>query len=310
MAEKERQNELRKLRVTQDMFSGAKSLCAAIDVAWKSDFSLSPMYQHYTTLPKLLHKIISRRWYLSRADSPWMNDTHEMTKAFPGCRKARKRTYIMCLSQCTSESVAMWRTYNATEDPFAVRVSMPRGKVHEWMKSVKERGIRVDGKKALGNSSVEWVNFHDVLYGALKSEDESDEYDIKRRNVVRWGDAVYGLKEGKENEKRDNFADVDIPGCEAWVKDYEWHHERESRLCIRLKKENKAKSLSIEIPPEILQAMRITFSPWLMEKRLEDGLKNVIEAALKSSLEGEGGLITLNQRFRRSTLKGALNFRG
>lgn len=297
-------------RDVENAFREAGSLRDAINVAWNSDMGSGPMYQHYTTLPKLLSKIMSRRWYLSRADSPWMNDTHEMTKAFPGCEEGRRRTYIMCLSRSTSESVAMWRTYNATEDPFAVRVSMSRDKVHEWMKSVKEREIRVDGKNALEDSSVEWVDFHDVLYGALKSEDEPDEYDIRRRNVVRWGDAVYALKEGNENEKRDNFADVDISGCEAWVKDYEWHHERESRLCIRLKKESKAKSLSIEIPPEILQTMRITFSPWLMEKRLEDGFSDVIEAALKSSLEGESGPKPPSQRFRRSVLQGALNFRG
>lgn len=139
----------------QRAFGETDGLRDAINVAWGSDLNFSPMYQHYTTLSRLLDKIISRRWYLSRADSPWMNDTHEMTKAFPGCEEGRRRTYIMCLSRCTSESVAMWRTYNATEDPFAVRVSMSRDKVHEWMKSVREREIRGDGKKALEDSSVE-----------------------------------------------------------------------------------------------------------------------------------------------------------
>lgn len=288
----------------QKAFSEAKSLRDAVKVAWSSDLNNSPMYQHYTTLPRLLDKIMSKRWYLSRADCPMMNDTHEMTKAFPGCKASRKRTYIMCLSRCTSESVAMWRTYNATEDPFAVRVSLPRGEVHKWMKSVKdEKKIKVDTKTALKDSAIELVNFHDVLYGALQGDEKLDDYDIQRRNVVRWGNAVYKLKSGED------FRKIGKPDCGAWVKDYEWHHERESRLCVRLKEEIKAESLSVGIPDYILKTMRFTFSPWLVDERLEECVRNVIETVLKISLDCKGELQRLPQRYRRSVLQGALNFR-
>lgn len=287
----------------QDAFSGAERLRDAVMVAWDPELNSSPMYQHYTTLPRLLDKIMSRRWYLSRADSPTMNDTHEMTKAFPGSEAARCRTYIMCLSRCTSESVAMWRTYNAKEDPFAVRVSLPRGEVHKWMDSVKEeKKIKVDTKTVVRPKSVELADFHDVLYGALQGDEKLDDYDIQRRNVVRWGNAVYKLKTGE------NFGTIGVPGCEVWVKDYEWHHERETRLCVRLKKEIKAKSLFVGIPEDILRSMRITFSPWLTDEKLKGVIEDVIETALKGSLGKP--LETHRKRYRRSVLQGALNFLG
>lgn len=287
------------------------SLKEFVDMAWERKQSRCAMYQHYTTLPCLLNKILSRRWYLSRADSPTMNDTREMTRAFPVSEAVRRRTYLTCLSRCNGESVAMWLTYSAAEDPFAVRVSLPCECVDDWMGKVKEAGIFKDAKakkRTAGEDpqpteveAVEFVKFRNVLYGALESRDETDTYDICRKNVVRWDDKVYGLKEGE------SFADIDVDGCEAWVKDYEWHHERETRLCVRLNEEIKSTSLFVNIPEAVVQKMHFTYSPWL-DRRFEERVKGIIETALKSSLEGESGLKPLSQRFRRSVLQGALNF--
>ena len=77
---------------------------------------------------------------------------------------------------------------------------------------------------------------------------------------------------------------------------------------MRLKKEIKATSLSVGIPENILQSMRITFSPWLMDEKLKGVIEDVIEMALKSSLGKP--LETHRKRYRRSILQGALNFRG
>lgn len=142
--------------------------------------------------------------------------------------------------------------------------------------------------------------FENALYCALSNDKALDEYDIPRRNVARWNDAVYELKDGE------NFREKVFVGCDAWVKDYEWHHECESRLCVRLKKKIRAKCLSVDIPNEILCGMRFTFSPWL-DKGLEESVRNIIEKTLEKSIGRH--LPRLPQRYRRSVLHGALNFR-
>ena len=93
----------------------------------------------------------------------------------------------------------------------------------------------------------------------------------------------------------------------GFLKDAEWSYEMESRLCVSLKKEIDDDGISVAVPKEVIEAMHFTFSPWLKLSD-ETHIRHVLEAALK------GAGIALDdksnrQRFRRSVLQDALNFK-
>jgi hypothetical protein len=97
--------------------------------------------------------------------------------------------------------------------------------------------------------------------------------------------------------------------CTGWMKDYEWRHERESRICLRVKKAGGPKGLWCEVTPELIESMKFTFSPWL-PKEYEDEVKEVIVNALKITEEKRGSRAKqYSDRFRRSVIQGAINLR-
>ena len=301
-------------------FMHAKSLESAAKVVLGGIIE-QKAYQHYCRLDRVLGKIIQRRWFLAQCSSLKMNDLQEPRK-FAGETDVLKRTFITCFEHCLAEDVAMWGLY-AKNDPLALRVTIPGKVLVDWMrrievksddghvhwvakrKAVKEMGIQDEKNKAVSEGTIQSSVFRDMLYASVTGDTEREEYDIRRGNRVSWENAYYTLK---NDEKEDRI--VQSGQYAGFIKDCEWMHERESRLCIRLNKGKKVidtNCISIKIPLEVIAAMRFTFSPWLRrseEKRVE----NVIKAALK------GAGVDLDakprfQRFRRSVLQGALNFR-
>lgn len=296
-------------------FSESKSLEEATKIVWnrpagadESDGGgknqrpvAAGMYQHYTTLNRILEKLITKRWYLTRGDSKKLNDLKEAKKYGRSNRPLMSRTYITCFGNGAGESVAMWGIY-AKNDPLAVRLSLPREIVCQWMNELKGslEDVKDKRRRLIGSLRIESVKFLDMIYVAVEDKEHPDQHDIRRTNTISWEGETSEL--GSNCDLKNVVAEANYAG---WLKDYEWHHERESRLCIRLKRTIKDDAISIAIPDYVFEAMRFTFSPWLEGETMFNSLKASIETALTSN----GHKLSCGfQRFRRSVLQGALNF--
>jgi len=242
-------------------------------------------FQHYTTLDNLHEKITSGTWWLSCCTSDRLNDHIECVK-YGDCRKAR-RMYQSCFCHGSGENVAMWGLYQCSK-PCAVRITMPASAMKLWLGelSVKQR-VRVR------NTFV-----RDLVYVAVGDSDRAhDKYEIPRCNCVSWENALTKKIEGLSDEV-----------CSDWatglLKDYEWLHERETRLIVEVDK-HYGKGIAVTVPNEVFEEMRFTFSPWL-KPQMFDVAKRLIEDALTKRLKKVADPNSF-QRYRRSVLTGGLN---
>ena len=135
-----------------------------------------------------------------------------------------------------------------------------------------------------------------MVYLSIDDPDrKGDKYDRKRSNCVSWEGATTQRIEGLEDEIVEEWAT-------GLVKDYEWRHERESRLLIKVRK-HVGRGMKVGIPDDVLEDMRFTFSPWL-SPNMEALAEKLIKEALTKRLKREPK--KLEQRFRRSVLAGGL----
>lgn len=292
-------------------FANANSFDVATDVVLGKMLH-KRAYQHYCHLDSVLKIIMQKRWRLSKCSSSKMNDLQEPRK-FAGNTNILDRTYIMCFGYGLAESAAMWGLYGKS-DPFALRVTILGDVLEKWMKRIeinpisgrnttgKDRSQVIKSIIAKGENcqslsrEIKGLIFRDVLYASVAHKEETDEYDKKRGNRVSWGRTFYNLQEN-DCVKDGQFA--------GFIKDSEWSYEKESRLCIGLKKEIEDEHISIAVPPEVIADMRFTFSPWLNES-----YKKYIEQLITAALESAGvNLADVKQRFSRSVLHNALNFK-
>lgn len=282
----------------QKDFSSAPSLAKAAEIVWNRTTSGRGMYQRYTTLDKVLKMIRERRWYLSRGDN--QNDMRE-AKRSAAIEKEMRKTYLMCLQKGAGENVAMWGLYGRN-NPLAIRISIPRVTIEDgWMRQLAN-GDELDVKDSKGSAvrSVRFEStvFRDMIYVAIQDKHILDEFDIRRTNTISWEGAKRDFGHGDvlyKEAKRPEFA--------GWLKDYEWYHERESRLCVRLMEEIPDDSISIAIPMNVVADMRFTFSPWLTDQDIQKAVK----AEILKAYEAIGVKIKKSpQRFRRSVLQGML----
>lgn len=309
------ENKLTRFAKRKQDFAKAESLEEAAKIVWDHTAgedessitgkdqrpAVAGMYQHYTTLSRVLDKLITRRWYLTRGDSLKLNDLKEAKKYGCDNEALMHKTYIMCFGNGAGESVAMWGIY-AKQDPLAVRISLPRRIVCQWMKELQDKLIDVrDKRRRLVNPSrIEWSRFQDMIYVAVADKKNPDRYDIRRTNTISWEGVTLEL--GAKCDLERTIMNEDYAG---WRKDYEWHYEREVRLCLRLRHPCKDDAISIAIPDYVINNMRFTFSPWLKDNNMLEAIKTAIESALMSS----GLKVSMgSQRFRRSVLQDALNF--
>lgn len=87
----------------------------------------------------------------------------------------------------------------------------------------------------------------------------------------------------------------------------EWSNEFESRLCISLEKPSERKALPVYLPPDVIESMSFTFSPWL-ERDMEVYVEGILKDVLKFNRKDVKGKKRQSTPFHRSTLQGALNF--
>lgn len=268
----------------KEKFSRVTSLRAALNCVAKPMFH-HEIYQHYTTLENLLTKISKGEWWLSCCTSDRLNDQKEAIKY--GSLKDARTLYQTCFCHGAAESVAMWGLYQQSK-PCAVRISLTQKCLRKWIAVLK---TQVGKKKRF-----EQILFRDLVYLAVSDPArQDDKYEIRRTDCLRWEDA----KTGRVKNLKDEIAEDWATGL---VKDYEWRHERESRLLVKMAQRN-GRGIKVDIPDEVLDDMRFTFSPWL-SPAIEARMEKLITTALAKRLNRKPR--KLKQRFRRSVLAGGL----
>lgn len=272
------------LELRKEKFSCATSLRAALNHVARPMFQ-HQMYQHYTTLENLLNKIEKGEWWLSCCTSDRLNDQKETVKY--GSLKIARTLYQTCFCHGAAESVAMWGLYQCSK-PCAVRISLTRNSLRKW--------IRILGAEVGKRKQFERVLFRDLVYLAVSDPDRGDEkYEIPRADCVSWESVVAKGVRDLQEEIAEDWAT-------GLVKDSEWRHERESRLLVKIRK-NEGRGIRVSIPNAVLEDMRFTFSPWLTPN-MEAMAEKLIMTALAKRLRKQPK--ELKQRFRRSVLSGGL----
>ena len=259
-------------------------------------------YQHYTSLRRALDKIAGA-WWLTRSDSDKLNDHQEIIKF--GKKEVARRMYQTSFCHGANEDVAMWGLYQHC-NPLAIRITIPRKTMERWIGDIqvkpgmdrKERQSHLD---CVGlQSGVKVVAFGDLVYASVADPDvPHDRHDIHRSGQVHWDDAGCNVVEDLQEGIKCDWAT-------SLVKDSEWRHERESRLTVQFSEAlpKCPAAIKIAIPKYVIEDMRFTYSPWL-KREYETKVERVLASALsKVGIDPKSGGF---QRFRRSTLCGALN---
>ena len=252
-------------------------------------------YQHYMRLDDFAKMLKSRTFWLSRLDSPALNDWNEFGKY--GSSYGWKRTYIGCFSYGRSESAAMWKMY-CQPDENAVRVLISPSGLKAWDKQLRKvktlcaYPIRENGKKPCPGCrrvQVKAAGFTDVLYVSMNGNDERHD----DSGFMRWnghGARISDLRQW-----------VSCKGVEGFVKDLAWQYEQETRLFVVLKNEQcKARRLAVPIPDEVFKSMSFALSPWLPDKEVD-----FVKKGIEDLFESEG--LPRPRTIRPSQLTGALN---
>ena len=268
----------------KERFSRVTSLRSALNRVARPMFQ-HDMYQHYTTLENVLTKISKGAWWLSCCTSDRLNDQKEAVKY--GSLKEARMLYQTCFCHGAAESVAMWGLYQCSR-PCAVRISLTKDSIRNWIDA-----LNVDSGK---NHKFQSVLFRDLVYLAVSDPDrQGDKYDVRRTDCLSWESVVAKGIKGLQDEIAEEWAT-------GLVKDYEWRHERESRLLVKVRK-HAGRGIKVDIPGEVLEDMRFTFSPWLSPKMEALAEKLILEALVKRLKRTPR---KLKQRFRRSVLAGGL----
>jgi hypothetical protein len=289
-------------------FASAKTFKDACQIAWPEYPIYHPYYQHYTFLDSVVTKILKQEWWLTRSDSVRLNDLQEAKKF--GNSQLLKRTYQASFSKGTAESAAMWGLY-VRDNPFAVRILIPGKAIEEWMSDVS----LCDNVKC-ANNKIEAAKFQDLIYAAVPFlHGQRDSLDKKRGNSVSWEGMNCNFKGADDRQSKiegDKLVrDLHEDEVTGFVKDYEWRHEREARLCVQLRKASSRKAIPIKIPLGVIASMSFTMSPWVDPKH-EKHIRKSIQCALdviRMSAKEEPKIKFNSQPFRRSVLQGAFNLR-
>jgi hypothetical protein len=264
---------------------------------------------HYTTLSRLYQKLATKRWWLTRSDSVRLNDAQECRKY--GDSELLSRTFQGSFSLGAAESAAMWVLYNKAM-PHGVMVSIGKKAMNDWRQKIKKCKMDVrleypskrmieEKSRTLSLKEVESADLRDVIYAATSfSNNKKDNYDKKRRNTLTWLDVTTREIENLDKE-------ITCQNVTGWIKDYEWRHENETRISVRLKKSTvkMPEHISIAIPEDVIKSMRFTLSPWLSEKCFEE-VASQLRAVISPYY---GGIEKVPSNLvRRSSIAGALDW--
>lgn len=301
---KKRDKKLAKARIADD-FPRQDNLNDILNLV-RDGGVMHGYYQHYTSLGRVLDKI-SGDWWLTRSDCDRLNDLQEKTKF--GCAEVAHRIFQTCFYHGINEDAAMWGLYQSC-NPLAIRITIPGLIIKKWIgdilvnpglhKKAIDKHLMNIGLEADCGRLIHSASFGDIVY--LSVDDpliKSDLKDVRRGYNAYWD----GVRCCKPKDIRE---DIKCDWVTSLVKDREWEHERESRLILQFFEPlpDNVTAIKIHVPKYVVEGMRFTFSPWLKRE-----YETIVEEVLKKQLISEK--IDLHkgkpQRFRRSTLCGALN---
>ena len=289
--------ELRRLDFDKQMirrieFMTATDVKSACDIAWSAhtpEERKHEFYFHYTTLPYLMSNILNGKWYLKRSTSQRFNDLQE-TKKFGRLDKAN-HTYQLSFGRGVRESAALWELYGK-DNPFAIKVLIPALEMDAWV-------------ELLGKQYCE-VGFKDVIYASIPLEQKLKYQKARGMNLI-WDGVTCNFAKNK-TVKEALSKELRKEEYTGWIKDLEWMHETETRLCVHCPEES-GESIAVAYPPELVERMSFTFSPWA-DNNLMEAIKETLVRCLKKNQQR---LTTKKRkgyacRFHCSTVAGALNF--
>lgn len=189
----------------------------------------------------------------------------------------------------------MWKMYG-DPDKNRVRITFSGGSIRDWQKSLHKRGVFAsqvkDGKVTEKEIRLKEADIRDVVYMAVNQTETGRE---KKGSSVFCDEAFGFVRETGRDD------DLKIESATGWVKDYEWRCENETRVGVLVAEEVADEQIAIPIPPEVLEYMEVTLSPWI-KRRQRKGMEGRIKTAYLNA-----GLNPEKEGFiRESTLMNAL----
>jgi len=224
-------------------------------------------YCHYTTLDALLKIIETGSLRLTRSDSPMFDDTLEQ-KRF-GDQDVQRRLFFSCFSHELAENAAMWGLY-CPPTYKAVRIVFHR---YDLKNVISYYRMKCNW---LSEALHGYPQFSDVVYaGSFGSTVENN-----FRKCVCWEDV--------QSQDIVSFDDKkNWPQITGYVKDYEWHFEKETRLYVKTREVADRSHFDIAFPLAHMNphTIEITMSPWADEAEMSFVRSRVKEALRR--VEGE-----------------------
>ena len=277
------------MKEPHDAFSACKTMDEAIKVISEQDIC-HKNYSLYTSLDRLESMLTGKKpcMWLTRVDSELFDDLIEGKKYGIGAKKKQEKTFIKCFSYGLRESAAMWGLYCPMTYK-AIRIIVPS----QAMKSLLESRCYRISAKGLGKFAIYKRSFTDVTYAAVKWNDEEKD----RSNNLYWN----GVFSKQVPNLRKDCRCADAVGR---VKDIEWSFESESRLIVTTRKTVDADHIAIALPPDLINGIRFTLSPWICEVE-----EPFVRACIVRWLEKAGRKKVSSEDdnlFKSSVLKGAL----
>lgn len=278
----------RQLKVLKqkERFAKSESLEKAFFMANKG-IDTHGRFVHYATLSRVVQKLKSRRWWLTRANSDRLNDVQEARKY--GNAELLGRMYQVSFSYGSAENAAMWGLY-CPGDPFGVMISLDGKAMKDWFAEIRNRksDFRLEYVRKTQNgkcvklekNQIDCADARDVIYVATDFTGATSR-GKNRSDMLCWFDA--------KTEKIENLAqEISKDEFTGWIKDYEWRQENESRIAVRVKgvSGKLPDNLSVNIPEAVLKSMRFTLSPWLKDEYYDE-VASMIRALVDELHDGK-----------------------
>lgn len=229
-------------------------------------------YYHYTTWDSLSKILQFKTFLLTRGNSLSINDQNEAH--MKGSWGEWNKTYIGSFAFGSSENMAMWGLYGLPWQD-AVRISIPRQKMIQWISSIKRIKLFDNGADSEYNDEID-VTLNDIVYvgGKRCSSDLILKHSGKSITVSDTY-PLYGI-------------DTD-PKMTGFIKNNAWQYENEVRMRIRLSHDTGYDRISVAVPDDVIDSMMITTGPYfkwkndnlyrklISEDRItESGFKNLV----------------------------------
>lgn len=205
-------------------------------------------YNHFTTSKSLNSIIQNKTFRLTLGDSEKLNDHHEF--GAKGKEEVWDRTYIFCFTYNNNENMAMLGLYGLPSKE-AIRFSLDNESINT-LKNLNKINIYANSKyqNEIDKSLIEEIFFTDIFYVKdkyTKMPKHRDDYlDFQNRSI---------------------YTVITEPESTGLVKNDVWSQEKEVRLIIRFKEEQKdingklLEFVYLKFPEEILEKIQIMKGP-------------------------------------------------